>query len=697
MFLRSDRLFVIIPWLFIASVLNSRYSYGIEPETRFIPDTSIVISLFEKGNQFIDGPSDSLVHYYSKALDLIKNNLKDSDEMKRCEPELLLRYKRFEFRAFIELGIEYFYRNNYDKALVNFGEALKVATAINDVDLLSECNSEIGIVYKNQGDYDKALTYYDLALDMAKHTSDSSWIVSCQINMANVFKEKGFLTIAQGYYFEALSTLERLKHDRRLAACYQNIGEIYQKQRDYKPALDYYNKSLDLGKSANDMIRQIVINLNIGYVKIMQKDYPEARKYLFQALKLYEETGYQHEMDECYLLLGDTYLHENDLDEAKQYFMKALDIAEKKNDRKSKVESKRRLGNAALRSGDFKTAGTYFQKAYEEAKQLGALDLRIETGHALSAYLDTTGRYKDALYYAREEMQLKDSLFNSEKYKAIKELEIRHNLEKKDQQLSLLTEQSQVQELKLSRRNRMLFALGAVIILIIVISYLLYVQNKLKEKHKAMELEQQLLRSQMNPHFIFNSLIAIQSYIYKKEPVLAGDYLAKFADLIRLTLENSRHEFVPLSKEIKTMQTYIDLQLLRFDHKFNYTLKVDESLNKDAYLIPPMFAQPFIENAIEHGLRHLTEKGLMEIRYINSGKERIRIEVKDNGIGRDASEKLKPGDKHASLAMQITRDRLMVLSGKYRERFDFRIEDLTNKFGHATGTMVEITLPLKGN
>ncbi|MFB6320252.1 tetratricopeptide repeat protein [Saccharicrinis sp. FJH54] len=662
---------------------------------RTVSDTLRITALFKKGNQFIDGPSDSLVYYYSKALTLINRSLDDSVRMKKNLPDVYIRLRQFEFRAYIELGIEHFYQNSYDKALNNFFSALHVAQAIRDIDLLSECYSEIGIVYKNQGDFDKALSYYNSALEMAGQTADSSWIASCQINMANVYKGKGYFTIAQRYYFDALSTLERKRHDRRLAACYQNIGEIYQKQKDYNLALDYYRKSLDLGTSSKDRIRQIVINLNIGYVYTLKANYPEARNYLFKALNLYDETGYKHELDNCYLLLGDTYLYEQNLNEAKQYFTKALEIAERKDDRKSRVESERRLGELALLNGDSGVADRYFRRAYEQAKLLGSPELKIETAKALYGFLQKTGKYKEALVYVSEEMQLKDSLFSSEKYKAIKELEIQHNLEKKDQQLSLLTERTQVQELKLSRRNRMVIALVAVLVLMVIIGYLINVQNKLIDKHRAMELEQKLLRSQMNPHFIFNALIAIQSYIYKKEPVLAGDYLAKFADLIRLTLENSRNEFVPISREIKTMQTYIDLQSLRFEHMFKYMLRVDDALQTEGFSLPPMFAQPFIENAIEHGLRHRAEPGQLEVSYELYSENSIKIRINDNGIGREAAGKLKVKSEHTSLAMQITRDRLTVLNRKYRDKYMFNVVDVKADDGKTGGTALEIILPLK--
>jgi LytS/YehU family sensor histidine kinase len=226
---------------------------------------------------------------------------------------------------------------------------------------------------------------------------------------------------------------------------------------------------------------------------------------------------------------------------------------------------------------------------------------------------------------------------------------------------------------------------------------LLYRQNKLKTRQKAAVMEQKLLRSQMNPHFIFNSLIAIQNYIYNNEAVLAGDYLARFADLIRFALESSRNEFLALDKEINMMQVYLDLQKLRFENQFDYSLIIDEKLDTENASIPPMIAQPFVENAIEHGLRHLEGNGTLEVRYVPEDATTLMIVVSDNGVGRQKAREIEKQTKHRSMAMEITRERLDILSRKFKKEYTITIIDKKDDAGAAAGMEITIRIPLKIN
>ena len=287
---------------------------------------------------------------------------------------------------------------------------------------------------------------------------------------------------------------------------------------------------------------------------------------------------------------------------------------------------------------------------------------------------------------------LKDSLFNSDKYRAIKEIEAKYELEKKENQLALLNEKNHVQQLSLSRRNRVLFTTLGIIILLIIIGYILIRNNKLKAKNQAIELEQKLLRSQMNPHFIFNSLMAIQSFIYKNDPVQAGDFLAKFADLVRITLENSRVEFVLLENEIKMLQIYLELQALRFNNKFDYSIQISEDVDIRTIKIPPMLAQPFIENAIEHGLRHKTEGGFIQVKYMKANKH-LSFSVEDNGIGREKSRELETDRKHKAMATSITKERLNLLSKRVKQTFELELIDMKDSNNSPIGTMVKFAIP----
>jgi LytS/YehU family sensor histidine kinase len=300
------------------------------------------------------------------------------------------------------------------------------------------------------------------------------------------------------------------------------------------------------------------------------------------------------------------------------------------------------------------------------------------------------------LEYFRLYSEMKDSLFIDEQYRAITEMDIKYQSEKKEQDIALLTEQNKVQELMISRRSRMIMAIAIVFLFSIIIGYYLLINTRLKARHKAVELENRLLRSQMNPHFIFNSLIAIQSYIYQKDPITAGDYLSKFAELVRTTLENSRVEFVLLEKELKMLEIYLQLQQLRFENKFSFTIEKDESIDVEAVRIPPMLTQPFIENAVEHGLRLKEDAGNIIIRFRQTEKD-IEFSIEDNGVGREFAARHKKAKHSQSMATLITRERLEVMGKKFKRKFKLDVIDLKDNDGKAVGTRVVITMPYLEN
>jgi len=659
-------------------------------------DTTRIRALFGMGNLFIEGPSDSLIFYYEKALVFIEKNYKNFDPSKDVGTEPFETFRDQKIRALIEFGIEYFFRSDYTRSLEYYFQALSLVEELGDIGLLSECYSEIGIVYKNQGNFDQALEYYENALEFAKQISDSSWIASCKVNMGNVYKEKGYLIIAQNYYLEALKTLERLGHDRRVSACYQNIGDIYGQQLDFNSALEYYSRSLEIAIETNDNVRETTCYLNIGYVYLKLKEYIVARDYFNKALGLYEASGYSHELDDCYILIGDTYNYEDNYNEAMNYYNQALEISQGEMDNARIAEVLAKLGSAYFKKESFSRAITLTNQSLELARELGSINLIIDAHKTLSEIYDAIEMPDKSLLEYKEFSRLKDSLFNAEKYKAIKEMEVKYDSEEKEQQLVLLEEKNQVQVLTMSRRNRVYVATLIGIGLLFIIGYILFRNHQLKTKHRAVELEQKLMRSQMNPHFIFNSLIAIQSYIYKKDPVKAGDYLAKFADLIRITLDSTRAEFVTFEKELKMLNVYLELQNLRFENIFEYQIIEQIDLEHSTVKIPPMMAQPFIENSIEHGLRHKKGKGFVKISFSKTD-HKLTCVVEDDGIGRERSQSMEKTKNHQSMATSITKERLEILSKKYKRKFTLEIVDLKDDAGQPLGTRVEFDIPLTIN
>lgn len=244
--------------------------------------------------------------------------------------------------------------------------------------------------------------------------------------------------------------------------------------------------------------------------------------------------------------------------------------------------------------------------------------------------------------------------------------------------------------------NQTLLLILLFVVFISVIFFAIILFSTAKDKKKIAELEQRLLLSQMNPHFVFNSLTAIQSYIFRNEPYMAGKYLASFSKLVRLILENSRQEYIPIAKEKDTLNYYLELQALRFEEKFDFEIEIDEDIDMEHHIIPPMLAQPFIENAIEHGIIHMSDKGNIQIRFKLLGPS-IMLEVEDNGIGIEKSlnQSNPKRANHQSLATKITKERIKNIRGTKGERVSLETIDLsTIPNSGKRGTLVRFTIPI---
>jgi len=658
-------------------------------------DTAKVNYLFKIGNLFMDGPSDSLLYYYGEALSLIQENLSHFSENQKENIEIIRKFQNYELRAYIEFGIEYFFRSEYSTALEYYFKALKIAEGLDDREVISECHSEIGIVYKSQGKYDLALVHNGEALEYARHSGDSSWAAVCYANQGAIYLKKGYFTLALSNYLTALKTFEKLEQKRRMGACYLNVGEIYAAQSDFEPALKYYSLALVNSLETGNKINVAESYQSLGHVWLNKKEPRIARNYLDSALIILNESGYSHGMNNCFTDIGHTYKLEHHFLKAAKYFHKALELSIKEDNPPGIAESFINLSEIKYLEQNLSEAIDLASKGLVNAEKSEDLETQMEACYLLAQINEQIGNNKKALVYYKQFSLVKDSLFNESKYKSLRETEVKFDTEKKENQLTLLTEKNEIQQLKLERRRNLLFVLVVGTLLILLISYLLIRQNRIKSKQRAIDLEQRLLRSQMNPHFIFNSLIAIQSFIYKSEPLKAGDFSAKFADLMRLTLEHSRVEFVPLSNELKMLTAYLDLQVLRFENKFEYKLSLAGDIDEEIMNIPPMFAQPFLENSIEHGLRYKHEKGHLNIIYSLKSDRCIKIIVDDDGIGREKARKVGKNKHHRSLSNKIAKERLSILSKKYKHKFNFEVIDLKDKFGHANGTRVTITLPVK--
>ncbi|MCC5613093.1 histidine kinase, partial [Nostoc sp. CHAB 5834] len=226
-------------------------------------------------------------------------------------------------------------------------------------------------------------------------------------------------------------------------------------------------------------------------------------------------------------------------------------------------------------------------------------------------------------------------------------------------------------------------------------------EAELKEKEAAYQLklsrtEMAALRSQMNPHFIFNCLNSIQYFTALNDVEKASDYLNRFSRLIRLVLENSKTDKVTLSRELEILQLYIEMEAMRFPHKLHYRIDLDNAIDAEWVQIPPLLLQPFVENAIWHGLMHKDEGGTVQVRIGQSHKRLLHVEITDDGVGRAqaAAYKSKSATKTKSLGMKITAERIEIINQIYQTQTQIKIIDLVDEHGQAIGTTILVNIPI---
>lgn len=313
-----------------------------------------------------------------------------------------------------------------------------------------------------------------------------------------------------------------------------------------------------------------------------------------------------------------------------------------------------------------------------------AADL-YECASDAASYLNKNG---EALEYYKLYKTNTDSLLNERSESIIKDLQFRYESAKQKEEIHKLKEQGALSAI--GYRNKVLILTTSLLLsLILGGGYFLYQRNKVNQiQIKKMEVEQKLLRSQMNPHFIFNAISSFQNFLFDKSDLkTALSYLSKFADLMRQTLEHSREEHITLEREIESLENYLALQQLRYQNQFEYKIVIDEKIDPSETLVPPLIAQPFVENSIEHGQIYRVEGGEVIISF-ELLESSLRLNIIDNGVGTKNSEKYSVGTKKSSLSTKITRERLQALATTSKQKFDLIVEQLLQG-----GTQVTIHLP----
>ena len=375
------------------------------------------------------------------------------------------------------------------------------------------------------------------------------------------------------------------------------------------------------------------------------------------------------------------------------------------------------LASAYLNLKNFPKAIYYANEAISVSKKMHfSLEQKDAIG-ILSKVYAATKQYTKAYQYNQLYTSLNDSLAPEEYKRNLSLIQLRDELEMQKKEAQLLSSQNllsqqqiKIQRSSLKRKSLLLYIFIAALLMMVLLGVLVYRNVKLKrrkvqlqqlmeqvnaqqkltelEKEKT-DLEMQALRAQMNPHFIFNCLSSVNRFILINRTEEASDYLTKFSRLIRMALHNSEKSYITLENELEALRLYLDLERLRFKNAFNYSISLINTIDVSSVFIPPMLLQPFIENAIWHGLMHKPDAGFLDI-TLSIEEEILTCIITDNGIGRNNAAMInsKSAEKNKSMGVKITTERLALLSRNEDERAVFNIEDLTDKEGNAAGTKV---------
>jgi tetratricopeptide (TPR) repeat protein len=547
-----------------------------------------------------------------------------------------------------------------------------------------------------QGEYNKAILFCEQGLTLSQKLGFKKGLGNLNHRLGSLYIDKSNYEKALKHLLEAVRIREHLKDDNNLARSLSNIGALYQDRKDYKQALLYSQKALAIFLQTNDKYPISLLKGNIGHLYTLNKDYDNGLRYLQEALELKKELNDLQGLTYVYNYIGHNYIGRKSYPKALNYYLEALAIEEKYNQTFLMVASYANISDTYFRLKDYKNSRQYAEKALKSSQKVGA-KLQMSEIYLNFFRLDSAqSNHKSALEWYKKSRLLTDSLNNIESNKRIAELQTTFEVAQKENEIIALSKETQIQKLELKQQNWLLIALLCFVLISVFISYFFYRNRQLKAQFALLDSEQRWRRSQMNPHFFFNALSAIQRFVMQADTLKATSYIAKFAKLMRQVLEQSQDEFTTLAEEIETIRNYIQLQQLRFVDKFDYELEISEDLDLENTLIPSMFTQPIIENAIEHGLKPQTGKGLLKISIKpnennqNSAKKRsFTIEIDDNGVGKQASEDKKL-TSHRSFATQIMAERIALLNKQ--KNINIRLETVEKP--NQAGVIVRILLPL---
>lgn len=622
-----------------------------------------------------------------------------------CQPFLnSLSSDDVQFKVYRHLGYYHSSLQEFETASFYLRIASKIARKIRNNEYLSESNRYLAFNYMYANDKDSSLIFSKKAIQAARKSGNRGCLSMAFNSQAQIYDFFGQIELSVAKNIISLHLAEEAQDVLLMAQYNREVGQAQKLILNFRVAESYFKKSLKYAKQIHDT-RQIALAMtNLASIQLNRKEFNEAIENAERSIRYLEPLNAYNDLGETYNILGMVYAEQGKYNLASSNYNQALVYYESTSNKEKIAGVYHNVGTVFKEQKKYANALNYLNRSVEIRKNYGAQNQIYHTFKIIAEIYKEQNNASKSLEYMELYLNYLDSNTTLQAATKIAELSESYQAEQRERLITLQADsiKRQIQERDLTstklensqlRNNFQMYIIVAFIIIIVlavVIIFFRWNQTKIKQQQLAAEMSQKLLRSQMNPHFVFNAMSVIQSYIFENDTVNSSKFLVNFSRLMRLILENSSKENISITTEIEILQKYLEMQKLRFQDRFTFTIHADDILTDEFARIPPMITQPFIENAIEHGQLHTIDNGFI---YVSFKKENgmLKIIIEDNGVGRKTSSANKKSSDHKSMAMSITDQRIKHLSKKYKREATMLVEDYDKIL--QTGTKVVISLP----
>ncbi|MEO6637194.1 MAG: histidine kinase [Ginsengibacter sp.] len=552
----------------------------------------------------------------------------------------------------------------------------------------------------SEKDVKQSFKYYE-AVSMLSDSLNFTFGKSlAQINLGILLYNSGNFDASNNSFFKAIDYAEVCDALRLKAVSLNNAGDNFRTLKDIDKCRQYTSEAIEINKQLKAW-RGVAINYELlQQCDLDQERYQSAKENLLTGMPYAILSNESYILSQYYVGFGKLHAIEHHTDSAKFYFQKAMVEASLENDLRNKYQV-------------YLAQATYLKDLPKDQKIMlldSALNIARRTNYfqgiskaaeQLAAVYDELGNKDSSLIYYRVYRKAFDSLFSENNRRNIIINESEWLLKKKEIENSHLHQLSQLQSRQIVFKNALLLSVFVLLALTIIIAFFVNksIQSRKKRaevifKQKIAESQIQSLRAQMNPHFIFNSLNSIENFMMQNEKRKASDYLHKFALLVRKILEGTRDEITTVPLDMEALKLYVELEQMRFNHKFIYEENTEVELMHGYYNVPSLLIQPYVENAIVHGIAHSDRNDLkVSVSAVLEG-DFIKYTIEDNGIGRSQSENYNKLNKrqHKSIGLKITEDRIMLFNQEQNLNGYVKFIDLYTAEQEPAGTRVEVKI-----